>query len=63
MSFKAEQGVKFLPPTKLKKIVRPRVKLCPPTGTSPPTVISPNGHLLQLALPPTGTFLNFFLCY
>ena len=39
-SFKAEKGVKFLPLTKLEKIVRPRVKFFEP--------------VLQLELPPTA---------
>ena len=33
-----------------KKIVRPRVKFCPPTGTSSPTGTSPNWYLFELFL-------------
>ena len=38
-----------------EKIVRPRVKFCPPTGPCPPTGTSPNWHFPQLAL-----FWTFF---
>ena len=39
----------------LKKIVRPRVEFCPPTGPCPQTGTFPNWHFPQLAL-----FWTFF---
>ena len=58
-SFKAE-GVKFLSPTELEKIVRPRVKF-----VSLNWHLSPNWHFPQLTLVLTGKthnrhFLQFF---
>ena len=48
-SFKAGKGLKYLPPTKLKNIVRPKVKFFEPVPQRalPPFGTSPNWHFLK----------------
>ena len=55
-SFKTEKEVKFLPPSKLEKIVRPRVKFL-----SLNWHLSPTRHFPQLALPQLAPFAIFLV--